>query len=99
MNTTHTPGLWTIDIHEDRFDSRLDLVRIIESGSETHPQGPLCVAQVNQNLSQALDIANLIAAAPDMLEALELIHANAGESPDWIRSRIAPAIAKAKVEA
>ena len=41
------------------------------------------------------DAARLIAAAPDMLEALQLIHANAGESPEWIRSRIDAAIARA----
>ena len=39
--------------------------------------------------------ARLISAAPELLEALELIHANAGESAEWIRSRIAPVIAKA----
>jgi hypothetical protein len=40
--------------------------------------------------------AILIASAPDLLAALELIYSNAGESPEWIRSRIGPAIAKAK---
>ena len=40
--------------------------------------------------------ANLIASAPDLLAALELIYSNAGESPEWIRSRIGPVIAKAK---
>ena len=39
--------------------------------------------------------AQLLAAAPDLLEILELIHANAGESAEWIRSRIAPVITKA----
>ena len=41
------------------------------------------------------DAARLIAAAPDMLAALQLIHANAGESPEWIRSRIDAVIARA----
>ena len=41
------------------------------------------------------DNARLIAAAPDMLAALQLIHANAGESPEWIRSRIDAVIARA----
>lgn len=40
--------------------------------------------------------AQLFAAAHELLAVLELIHANAGESPEWIRARIAPAIAKAK---
>ena len=41
----------------------------------------------------------LISCAPEMLEALELIHANAGESPEWIRARLEPIISKAKGEA
>lgn len=41
------------------------------------------------------DNARLIAAAPDLLAALQLIHANAGESPEWIRSRIDAVIARA----
>ena len=40
--------------------------------------------------------ADLIASAPDLLAALELIYSNAGESPEWIRSRIGPVIQKAK---
>ena len=40
--------------------------------------------------------ARLIAAAPELLAALELIYSNAGESPEWIRSRIGPVIQKAK---
>ena len=40
--------------------------------------------------------ARLIASAPDLLAALELIYSNAGESPEWIRSRIGPVIQKAK---
>jgi hypothetical protein len=39
--------------------------------------------------------AHLIASAPELLAALELIYANAGESPEWIRARIAPVIEKA----
>lgn len=71
MNTSPIAAPWTVDAKEDSFDSRLNLVRIIEKGSESHPQGPLCIAQVNQNLGkQAFVISDLIAAAPDMLEAL-----------------------------
>ena len=32
----------------------------------------------------------------DLVAALELIHANAAESPEWIRARIETALAKAK---
>ena len=45
--------------------------------------------------SSTEDAARLIAAAPDMLAALQLIHANAGESSEWIRSRIDAVIARA----
>jgi len=40
--------------------------------------------------------ARLIAAAPDLLAALKLIYANAGESPEWIRARIGSVISKAE---
>lgn len=40
--------------------------------------------------------ARLIAAAPDLIEALEKIDANAAESADWIRRVAREAIAKAK---
>jgi len=43
--------------------------------------------------------ARLIASAPDLLHALELVFSNASESPEWIRARIAPVISKAKGEA
>ena len=39
--------------------------------------------------------ADLIAAAPELLAALHIIHANAGESPEWIRRHASAAIAKA----
>lgn len=39
--------------------------------------------------------ARLFRAAPELLAALELIYANAAESPEWIRDRIGPVIAKA----
>ena len=43
--------------------------------------------------------ARLIAAAPDLLEALVKIHANAAESPEWSRNVTAPLIARAKGQA
>jgi hypothetical protein len=39
--------------------------------------------------------ARLIAAAPDLLHALQLIDSNAAENPDWIRRVARAAIAKA----
>jgi hypothetical protein len=40
--------------------------------------------------------ARLIASAPELLSALKLIYANAGESPEWIRARIGSVISKAE---
>jgi len=40
--------------------------------------------------------ARLIAAAPELLAALQLVYANAGESPEWIRARIGSVISKAE---
>jgi hypothetical protein len=51
------------------------------------PESPFAVSEAN---------ARLIAAAPELLAALKLIYANAGESPEWIRARLAPAISKAE---
>ena len=49
---------------------------------------------VDENIANA----RLIAAAPDMLAALELMYSNAGESPEWIRARIEKVIKSAKGE-
>jgi hypothetical protein len=38
----------------------------------------------------------LVAAAPELLAALQLVYANAGESPEWIRARIGSVISKAE---
>ena len=35
-------------------------------------------------------------AAPELLQALRLVYANAGESPEWIRARIGSVISKAE---
>jgi hypothetical protein len=54
----------------------------------------------HETIKEALDVseanARLIAAAPDLLAALKLIYANAGESPEWIRARIGSVISKAE---
>ena len=83
----HTPGPWlfspvndcAVAIVEDDGTSIFD----VTVGLHTTGQSALAAN------------AALAAAAPDLLAALQLVYANAGESPEWIRSRIAPAIARA----
>jgi hypothetical protein len=78
MKTTqHTPGPWI---------RKGDWIHgTPESGAS---QG---IAQIlgNCGCSKTTEAnARLIAAAPELLAALELIYANAGESPEWIRMTI-----------
>lgn len=68
---THTPGLWSVSIDRDKYDSSLDDIRVLAEEWRNHPQGPLTIAQVNQHLAgESVANARLIAAAPDLLEAL-----------------------------
>ena len=84
----HTPGPWTSGraIPADNTVSR-----IVRAGADHIA----VVMDLDGAAQEAVDNARLIAAAPDLLAALQLIHANAGESPEWIRSRIDAVIARA----
>lgn len=80
---SHTPGPWTAygcTIYRENE-------RVAQTWDPDSVSLPVPAMEAN---------ARLIASAPELLAALELIHSNAGESPEWIRARIAPAIAKAK---
>lgn len=102
----HTPTPWLVDFESDEFDSKQSRLRIID-GSEaslTHPQGRLTIAELNvcafaPHMDEPLANARLIAAAPELLAALEWI------VDDWekVTDRTLPddhevkaAIAKAK---
>lgn len=87
----HTPGPWSVSsfdgVHQyaevTAGDGVQDLVRICDI-----PSWPCATEEAEAN-------ARLIAAAPELLAVLQLLHANAGESPEWIRARIEGVIAKA----
>ena len=86
---SHTPGPWiaipTTAISRNANTVRMDVVTTSGEWNPAFVAGDMLPAD-----------AHLIASAPDLLAALELIYSNAGESPEWIRSRIGPVIQKAK---
>lgn len=65
-----TPAPWNIQIDwEDRHP-----IAIIDPTTEDHPQGPLHICNINPNLGKESEAnARLIAAAPELLEALKMI--------------------------
>ena len=50
--------------------------------------GDHVIASLDDSLTNWVDHARLIAAAPDLLHCLCVIHSNAAESPEWIRAKI-----------
>ena len=100
MKSTHTPTPWLVRFDEDRFDSKLSVLEVIDGRDESlnHPQGALVLARVNvsafaPHMDEPLANARLIAAAPDLLAALErLAHPMADdEDLDYAREVIAKA--------
>jgi hypothetical protein len=100
MKSTHTPTPWLVRFDEDRFDSKLSVLEVIDGRDESlnHPQGPLVLAKLNvipfaPHMDEPLANARLIASAPDLLSALErLAHPMADdEDLDYAREVIAKA--------
>ena len=83
----HTTGPWTIEV--DHSCDEPEFIRAQFDGEMFD------IATLSNESGNVRFNARLIAAAPDMLAALQLIYANAGESPEWIRSRIDAVIARA----
>lgn len=79
MQNTHTPGPWAVESEDG-----VDFTVLGGKGQQ---------ARVAVECSER--DARLIAAAPDLLAVLWAIHANAAESPEWIRARIEPVITRA----
>ena len=97
---THTPGPWLVRFDEDRFDSKLSVLEVVDGSdaSLNHPQGELVLARVNvsafaPHMDEPLANARLIASAPELLAALErLAHPMADdEDLDYAREIISKA--------
>ena len=101
MNTKHTPGPWIVladpehvgkhPYHDCRFIATEDAqwdedFQTLEVGS--------IICTMKDIEDQGAD-ARLIAAAPELLEAIHQIDANAAESVEWIRRVTRASIAKA----
>ena len=84
MKSAHTPGPWRQTGPNVRAGDALICYAMNHHANTETPE------------PEKLANARLIACAPALLSALELIYSNAGESPEWIRSRIGPVIEKAK---
>ena len=77
---THTPGPWIVRFDEDRFDPTHSTLKIIDGREESlnHTHGALSLAFINvtafgPHTDEPLANAHLIASAPDLLAALEVV--------------------------
>jgi hypothetical protein len=62
-------------------------------------RGIVCLMEAGYQSTRERDAAEIVTilnAAPELLAALKLVYANAGESPEWIRARIGSVISKAE---
>jgi hypothetical protein len=78
MTENHTKAPWLVQIDEDRNDSSFTTIKVVEGSSESlsHPQGALTLANVQTfapHLKEGIANAHLMASAPDLLDALDLL--------------------------
>jgi hypothetical protein len=94
MEAKHTPGPWFVEPEEASEHRGIAICAADATVATILPEedGPALDETDWAN-------ARLIAAAPDLLAALEKIDSNAAESAEWIRSVIRPVIAKGKASA
>lgn len=90
MKSTHTPTPWLVRFDEDRFDSKLSVLEVIDGSdaSLNHPQGELVLARVNvsafaPHMDEPLANARLIAAAPELLAIIRALLPHAQN--EWTR--------------
>jgi hypothetical protein len=78
MTANHTKAPWLVQIDEDRNDSSFTTIKVVDGSSESlsHPQGALTLANVQTfapHIKEGIANAHLISAAPDLLDALDLL--------------------------
>lgn len=100
MTTQHTPGPWHWS-GDSLTHRQFDIHAPMQS-----PQQHICTVNNlpveklhKRDAGVALANARLIAAAPELLHALQTIDANAAESVEWIRRIARAAITKATGDA
>lgn len=91
MSAQHTPGSWSVEI--DHHTAAPELIRTYVDGEMYDLASVLCDETGNATAN-----ARLIAAAPDLLHALQMIDSNAAESVEWIRRVARAAIIRATGE-
>lgn len=76
MNTKHTPGPWEWDGSVWNYDSENEAPWLVQSGSDHRVFVLLGSIKANKEAD-----ARLIAAAPELLEALQMLVADFGDYP------------------
>lgn len=92
----HTPGTW---IKVPQTNGDILIAREFLTGNQMQPKGLRIVGFImtrGNSLVEDEANANLVASAPELLQALQQIDSNAAESVEWIRRVARSAIAKAE---